>query len=230
MAPKSPLFDRILNLLETGLDTTGAWKLAQRIRRIQQNRQGLLTAKEIEAITILLTNDFSRRMNAQYEGMFMERRATILKQLDHIVGGNVADNLEKELIAVELNLKELERYIGAVEKTYQSMLKEEGDKPFGRAIKAHWKRKNWQLSKRLRDDCAKRGGCCARGCGCCEKQRSELRPGVVGHCTFACACCEQARGEEVENYEVLDVCENYEILAKGNRRADSIMKAYVWGV
>ena len=53
---------------------------------------------------------------------------------------------------------------------------------------------------------------------------------MVGHCTFACGCCEQARGYEVEDYEAMDIGDNYEILVKGNCRTDSIMKAYVWGV
>ncbi|PYI01342.1 hypothetical protein BO78DRAFT_18502 [Aspergillus sclerotiicarbonarius CBS 121057] len=230
MASKSSLFDRILRLLESGLDNTGAWKQAQKVRRLQQVRQGGLNSKELETISILLANDFSRRMNVQYEGMFLQRQTAILAELDRAAEKKVACDLDDDFAAVELNLKELEKYMGAVEKTYQSVLQKDCDKPFERAIKAHWKRKKWQLSKRLTEECARRGGCCARGCGCCKRQRSHARPGVVGHCTFACACCAQVRGCEVEDYEAMDVCNMHETLTKGNRRAKSIMKAYVWGL
>ncbi|RAK98863.1 uncharacterized protein BO80DRAFT_147620 [Aspergillus ibericus CBS 121593] len=230
MSSKHSLFDRILRVLESGLDTTGAWKQAQKLRRLQQTRQGGLDAQELETISILLANDFSRRMNIQYEGMFLQRRSAILAELDCAMKKKVVCDLDDELNVVELNLKELEKYMKAVDKTYHSVLRTEGDKPFERAIKAHWKRKKWQLSKWLKDECAARGGCCARGCGCCKKQRSQARPGFVGHCTFACACCEEARGYEVENYEAMDIGHTHQTLVKGNSRGKALIKAYVWGL
>jgi hypothetical protein len=33
------------------------------------------------------------------------------------------------------------------------------------------KHPDWYLSEELREDCAGRGGCCGRSCGCCEKPR-----------------------------------------------------------
>lgn len=63
-----------------------------------------------------------------------------------------------------------------------------------------------------RGQCAARGGCCGRTCGCCEKSLHEyLLPGshwqgdnlengaerekveIHGHCTVECACCIQFR-------------------------------------
>jgi hypothetical protein len=54
---------------------------------------------------------------------------------------------------------------------------------------------NWYLRKELARDCARRGGCCSRGCGCCEKRRSTTeRSKGIGHCTVSCYCCSIARG------------------------------------
>lgn len=58
------------------------------------------------------------------------------------------------------------------------------------------------------DRCAAAGGCCGRGCGCCEKVLNQyLAPGrdlalvrgtkeakVLGHCTVECRCCIDIRG------------------------------------
>ncbi|KAJ5569684.1 uncharacterized protein N7459_009114 [Penicillium hispanicum] len=53
----------------------------------------------------------------------------------------------------------------------------------------------WYLHKTLSDDCADRGGCCGRACGCCRdrKLRPERQSGA-GHCTVECGCCQQFRG------------------------------------
>lgn len=58
---------------------------------------------------------------------------------------------------------------------------------------------DWYLSAELREDCAKRGGCCGRTCGCCERPR--IVDGLKieemhnrGHCTSACSCCLNAHG------------------------------------
>lgn len=54
-------------------------------------------------------------------------------------------------------------------------------------------RKNprWYLQKELVEDCAVRGGCCGRACGCCEERASPALQGRkgIGHCTVQCACC-----------------------------------------
>lgn len=71
-----------------------------------------------------------------------------------------------------------------------------------------WKDKHdrpwvWLLG---RNGCADNGGCCGRGCGCCEKallsyirtseddleERKEV--GVYGHCTEECPCCIRFHG------------------------------------
>lgn len=54
---------------------------------------------------------------------------------------------------------------------------------------------DWYLSEWLRRDCAGRGGCCGRRCGCCERARNtKNREWNHGHCTSACGCCVRTRG------------------------------------
>ncbi|KAJ5121257.1 uncharacterized protein N7515_009218 [Penicillium bovifimosum] len=53
----------------------------------------------------------------------------------------------------------------------------------------------WYMHKRLVKDCASRGGCCARSCGCClNRNIDQTRKLGVGHCTLRCGCCQRARG------------------------------------
>lgn len=55
-----------------------------------------------------------------------------------------------------------------------------------------WIRKQpqWYLkSEWLRQDCARRGGCCGRECKCCENPPDPNRRKGWGHCTAKCACC-----------------------------------------
>lgn len=52
----------------------------------------------------------------------------------------------------------------------------------------------------IRFDCANRGGCCGRDCGCCERPRSDSKAGKqrFGHCTTACGCFKRFRGFEIK--------------------------------
>lgn len=80
-----------------------------------------------------------------------------------------------------------------------------------RALKRQRKHPDWYLSGVLREDCAQRGGCCGRGCGCCERSRIKDTNtyGVTdrGHCTTACSCCLEAHGVDGEDLEMKDVNE-----------------------
>ncbi|KAJ5888279.1 hypothetical protein N7495_008320 [Penicillium taxi] len=53
----------------------------------------------------------------------------------------------------------------------------------------------WYLQKDLIAQCMRNGGCCSRGCNCCENRlwNSERSKGV-GHCTGRCQCCRESQG------------------------------------
>lgn len=70
--------------------------------------------------------------------------------------------------------------------------------PFRRAYDTYRSNPKWYLHPDLRNDCAGRGGCCGRQCGCCEKREpTPRRRRGVGHCTIECGCCAIARGFEI---------------------------------
>lgn len=53
----------------------------------------------------------------------------------------------------------------------------------------------WYLREELVEDCARRGGCCGRNCGCCKtRQSATKRIKGIGHCTLSCQCCSNERG------------------------------------
>lgn len=84
---------------------------------------------------------------------------------------------------------------------------------------------DWYLSDWLRKDCAKKGGCCGRDCGCCERQRSS-RDLSRGHCTAGCDCCIAHRGSRgdwgIEDDDVFEI--------KDSRYGLQMLRAYIWGV
>lgn len=50
----------------------------------------------------------------------------------------------------------------------------------------------WYLRDELVKDCTRRGGCCGKGCDCCEGRLEDpARKGLSGHCTLGCACCQE---------------------------------------
>lgn len=80
-----------------------------------------------------------------------------------------------------------------------------------RALTRQRKHKDWYLSGVLREDCANRGGCCGRSCGCCERTRmTKVNTDRVhdrGHCTTACSCCLEAHGIDGEHLDMKGVDE-----------------------
>lgn len=73
----------------------------------------------------------------------------------------------------------------------------EGEMPAGvlsKAFKSCRANPDWYLCQWLRQDCARRGGCCGRDCGCCEKARMTKRRWNRGHCTSVCGCCIRTQG------------------------------------
>ena len=52
----------------------------------------------------------------------------------------------------------------------------------------------WYMRKELVKDCADRGGCCGRDCGCCALRARHFYKKGVGHCTVECGCCVGFRG------------------------------------
>lgn len=54
----------------------------------------------------------------------------------------------------------------------------------------------WYMREELIKDCAARGGCCSRGCGCCADRPTAKGQKGRGHCTSNCVCCVGFQGFE----------------------------------
>lgn len=103
-------------------------------------------------------------------------------------------------------------------------------RPFKRAYMSTQKKPQWYLSPWLCEDCANRGGCCGRTCGCCQKPRSDFRLNGHGHCTKFCDCCLQVRGFELDEAQeklfqpVLNLLSNRDDLYSGR-----MFCSYIYG-
>lgn len=98
-----------------------------------------------------------------------------------------------------------------------------------RARKRQRKHADWYLSGVLREDCANRGGCCGRSCGCCERPRMIVNiDGVCdrGHCTTACSCCLKAHNIDGEKLKMKDVDEVH--FSSCNRHATRLLRGYIF--
>ncbi|OJJ87384.1 uncharacterized protein ASPGLDRAFT_23400 [Aspergillus glaucus CBS 516.65] len=110
----------------------------------------------------------------------------------------------------------------------------------GRAYEARRKHiPDWYLSEWLRRDCAGRGGCCGRGCECCERARNTRdREWSHGHCTSACGCCVRTRGRgRAREVLLLGPEEDMDVLPDDcgvsedcqGLYVNRLMVAYIWG-
>ncbi|CAG8022709.1 unnamed protein product [Penicillium salamii] len=106
-------------------------------------------------------------------------------------------------------IKPLRRYSEAEYKLYVA----EGKLPVG-AIRISYdslrQKRAWYLRQELVIDCARRGGCCSRNCGCCQT-RHELagRSKGLGHCTPSCGCCTNERGFEYSAAEIKSFVDDF---------------------
>ncbi|KAJ5735561.1 uncharacterized protein N7483_000686 [Penicillium malachiteum] len=77
---------------------------------------------------------------------------------------------------------------------------------------------NWYMREEMAQDCADKGGCCSRGCGCCARRKlSEKRKGT-GYCTLECWCCSIQRGFEVPCEENQEIQQKYKEMLEGSNQ------------
>ncbi|OQE24826.1 hypothetical protein PENFLA_c009G00230 [Penicillium flavigenum] len=79
----------------------------------------------------------------------------------------------------------------------------------------------WYMHRVLREDCAGRGGCCGRECGCCLNRNFFWgRERAAGHCTVECGCCQKARGFELSEDEKKKFAIRYAVSQDGKKGLD----------
>ncbi|KAJ5712907.1 uncharacterized protein N7483_010088 [Penicillium malachiteum] len=92
---------------------------------------------------------------------------------------------------------------------------------------------NWYLHPVLQRDCALKGGCCGRSCGCCLKRAtassSDHKLGI-GHCSVECACCIQSRPFELIDARKAESRSLAQVSSSTYRYDDQILRASIWGL
>ncbi|KAF9244391.1 hypothetical protein DTO013E5_5940 [Penicillium roqueforti] len=102
--------------------------------------------------------------------------------------------------------------------------------PMKLAYESLRKNPKWYMQNELIKDCAGRGGCCGRECGCCEKRESTPEKSMgAGHCTTGCACCSSFRGCELTAQEKKNIRDALRAALKYSNSAYllSMSRAYI---
>ena len=105
------------------------------------------------------------------------------------------------------------------------------DGPLRRAFLDTRKDPNWHFKNSwLRQDCAGRGGCCSRDCGCCKRPRNTNRDLDRGHCTVNCGCCVRNRGFASQGKldDLKDFPVTVDFKASGPHYGTRLAWAYIW--
>jgi hypothetical protein len=110
---------------------------------------------------------------------------------------------EKELQSLPQKYRSAEHDLYLAEISIPDVLRKEYDKTR--------KDRTWYLRKELDRDCAMRGGCCSRVCGCCQRRHKEIeRLRGSCHCTPACGCCSNAHEFEYTEKQGADLIKRFE--------------------
>ncbi|KAJ5602480.1 hypothetical protein N7537_005436 [Penicillium hordei] len=121
--------------------------------------------------------------------------------------------VEEKFKATEKEFKRLEYKWGMIRDCF--------DGPLGRAFEYWRSNPRWYMHRVLREDCAGRGGCCGRDCGCClNRKLNETRSRAAGHCTVECGCCEKARGYELSEDDKKYFSIRYAVSEDGRKGLD----------
>lgn len=110
----------------------------------------------------------------------------------------------------------------------------EGELPAGilrRAFKSCRADPEWYFCPWMRENCAKRGGCCGRDCGCCEMGPSTNCQWSRGHCTRACGCCfrtQKRSGKDAYSEKCRDEDYSFDIISRESQYSACLNRAYIW--
>ncbi|KAL2844262.1 hypothetical protein BJX68DRAFT_269788 [Aspergillus pseudodeflectus] len=168
---------------------------AQKLRRVLHDKLGL-TEKEWAAVGRFFVNHEALGVATQRNEWFGKECARLEKILDNTKNLNAEESIqvssEYHQIRDEMrqNQDEWRRRVRLLWKAGCDI----EHTPIGRALYACQEREGWHMHPWLRLQREQAGGCCGRGCGCCEKRRGTPMGFCVGHCTPACHCCMEHSG------------------------------------
>jgi hypothetical protein len=178
---------------------------------------------QIEAVIFanFITADYKFRQTYQQKEILEKNIPALGKIIGNEEDEKQRQQYQKDLEAVKRAHSENERKLFAQE----SMLP---PGPLKRDYDAIREDPLWYLRKELVQDCIARGGCCARGCGCCESRGTTQYKRGVGHCTAVCGCCASERGFEHTSKELEKIADelNSMLLSRNPSYVIKMAEAY----
>lgn len=218
--------------LESELEKHGHHQLSQIVRWQQYwNLDDIVSLEDSRVWSQKVVEaDIEGRWIIQRETHVREEVRALQKSLE-LNDAECAGIRKHQLSAYEEEFQKLDSSYRAYQKRAWNL---EGNVPLGvvtRAFRACRENPDWYLCAWLRQDCAGRGGCCGRECGCCEIAGAHSGYGQPrGHCTSACGCCARTRRLEIRNYGGKDDMEDFpfDIVACNSAYSKRIFRAYIW--
>lgn len=220
--------DPLLVRIETKLESLGQWHRAQSLRHHAVTWRG--KTHELNAwVQTFIEIDIRLREVVQRETFLLDQ-VRILTTKSEMQPTTTAEEQAQlaawkdELEALDIEYWRQERQIYAVESRCPWG-------PFLRGFFSYRREQMWFLTEWMTADCAGRGGCCGRGCGCCKRARSTTRSRRFGHCTSMCGCCQRNRGFVLTAQDRKLMQPPFDIMGKGDDTySRGLLKGYIWGI
>lgn len=217
--------------MESRLEDAGLARLAQVLRGRSYNLLENNKKQNREWAHRAVVLDIEARWIVQREAYVQEEARALSKAL---MLSEDKEQSSPEIQAYENELEELNDSYWKYTRLHGAL---EGNIPLGiftRAYQKHRKNPDWYLGKELRADCVRRGGCCGRGCGCCENDRGNTRQlWKRGNFTSACGCCVRTRQSQGDvSVTIQKDMEDFpfDIVALATPYSDRMYFAYIWGL
>ncbi|KAE8350296.1 hypothetical protein BDV28DRAFT_43479 [Aspergillus coremiiformis] len=214
--------------LENALVKLGKQTWAQHLRHIQHLHGPQKTKSDPDWPKDIILMDTQLREIGQREIYLREEIKALVSQEQE---APLSTEQRAQLAKWQMELDDLARKYWHLEREFYRREASVPAGPLQRAYVAWKKNPEWYLVGYLRNDCAGRGGCCGRSCGCCERPRDTEKRIRWGHCTIECGCCRRARGfdlthEDRVRYQKLFDCD----LKENEALWQSLKLAYVFGL
>lgn len=227
--PQSATEDFVgMRWLECRLEEQGHLKLAQVLRW-----EMLLGCDESTKDRITAWSQ--KIVEANIEARWIMQRKTYIQE-EIVVLKGLTDTESAALPQLHAYEAEIQRLHDCYWANWKLTWKLQGDVPYGfflRAFNSCRDNPHWYQSKWLRQDCAGRGGCCGRECGCCEEfETNHEKKHPRGHCTSGCGCCIRFYGKLTSEYDRSSDMDDFpfDILAYESYYSTRIFRAYIWGL
>ena len=261
LLPKKAIGNKVgMELLELQLEEFGHFQVAQVLRWIlfwnlprHRIKLGLKWSNRLISIDVEMRQIIQRETYLQEEIKALQKSVALEEEGDkkekatkkpikqaskQTTKKPIKQSIKKPTKEAQLNA--CETHLRGLNKKYwdfhRSSGEVEGDIPNGilrRAFKSCRSDPEWFLCPWLREDCARRGGCCGRNCGCCEMGPSTNRQWSRGHCTRACGCCIRTQGrsgKDAWSEECRKEDFSFDVTLMESPYSGRVNRAYVWNL